>query len=94
MKTGSCVCPVCFRETLTEVVSRIGTYWRCLNRNCGKTFLPEALYSTGSDDVISDDVISYATVGVSEDQLEMSRRFRIPTTEVGQVYELRRIFRL
>lgn len=82
MKTGFCVCPVCYRETLTEVVGRMGSYWRCMNRNCGRAFLREELPSASCD-------IDIGTT-FTEDNLEA----RIPTTVAGQIYELRRMFRL
>jgi hypothetical protein len=82
MKTGSCICPVCYRETLAEVVCRAGTYWHCLNRDCGRVFFRAA----------SSDLASDATS--SRDDLETNTRYRIPTTVAAQIYELRRMFRL
>lgn len=87
MKIGYWLCPACFRETLTEVVGGTNIYWRCVNRDCGQTFRPEKVYPIGSDDAISE------SVGLSEDQLAGSKRYRIPTTIAGQLYELRRMFR-
>lgn len=89
MKTGSCLCPVCNRGTLTEVVGKAGHYWRCLNRDCGRAFLPEELSLAGSD-TQSDD----KTTSVTGEHLESNKRYRIPTTAEGQIYELRRMFRL
>jgi len=89
MKTEFCICPACYRETLTEVVGIRGAYWRCLNRECKRTFLPEDLLSASADLAVDiKDTVRTA------DQLETSKKYRIPTTTAGQIYELRRMFRL
>jgi hypothetical protein len=82
------LCPGCFRESLARVVDTTGSYWRCLNRDCGQTFLPEM-----PDPTVCEDRIFDGNVNLSEDHLEATKRFRIPTTAAGQVYELRRMFR-
>jgi len=89
MKIGFCVCPACSQESLVKVVNWTGTYWRCLNQDCGQTFRPEKSYPTDSGVATSD-----RNIGLTEDHLEASKRYRIPTTVVGQIYELRRMFRL
>lgn len=89
METGSCLCPVCYRESLTEVVGRTGHYWRCLNQDCGRAFLPEELSFAGSDVRMGNKITP-----VRGEHLESNKRYRIPTTAEGQIYELRRMFRL
>ena len=44
MKSAYQTCPACFQESLTEVPSGVGPYWRCLNQNCGQTFSPQQLF--------------------------------------------------
>jgi hypothetical protein len=45
------------------------------------------------DPTVCEDRIFDGNVNLSEDHLEAAKRFRIPTTAAGQVYELRRMFR-
>jgi len=89
MKIGSCVCPACSQESLIQVIGKVGVYWRCLNQKCGQTFCLEQLRPTDSDNAISN-----RNTGLPEDHLEACKRYRIPTTVAGQIYELRRMFRL
>ena len=88
MTARSCICPVCFQRTLAEMVGRGGEYWQCLNLGCGRSFLPEQLYASISDAAMFD-----WNKPLTEDPLEVSKRYRIPTTVEGQIYELRRMFR-
>jgi len=67
----------------------MGTYWRCLNQGCGQTFRPEKLRPTNSGVATTE-----RNMELAEDPLEASKRYRIPTTVAGQIYELRRMFRL
>jgi len=89
MKIGSCVCPACSQESLVKVVNWMGTYWRCLNQGCGQTFRPEKSHPTKFGNAIPE-----RNIELAEDPLEASKRYRIPTTVAGQIYELRRMFRL
>jgi hypothetical protein len=89
MKIGSCVCPACSQESLIKVIGKVGVYWRCLNQKCGQTFCLEQLHPTDSGDAIFN-----GSGSPTEDPLEACERYRIPTTVAGQIYELRRMFRL
>ena len=93
MKIGSCVCPACSQESLIQVIGKVGVYWRCLNQQCGQTFCLEQLRPTDSDNAISNRNTGISA-GISEDHSEGCKRYRIPTTAAGQIYELRRMFRL
>jgi transposase-like protein len=89
MKIGSCICPACSQESLIKVIGKVGVYWRCVNQKCGQTFCLEQLHPTDSDNAISN-----RNMELPEDHLEACRRYRIPTTMAGQIYELHRMFRL
>ena len=89
MKIGFCICPACSQESLVKVVNWMGTYWRCLNQGCGQTFRPEKSRPTDFDNAVSD-----GNMELPEDHLVARKKYRIPTTVAGQIYELRRMFRL
>ena len=89
MKSETYICPACHRSILTEVPSSAGDFWQCANQDCGRSFSPEQLFPLDSGLAIRN-----ANVKPGDDRLEARNRYRIPTTAEGQVYELRRMFRL
>jgi len=89
MKSAYLTCPACYRQSLTEVTNKGETCWQCSNRDCGRSFSPDQLMPADWHGLVFD-----AGMNRADEPSEARDRYRIPTTVAGQIYELRRLFRL